>query len=132
MSASRSFLSQAKRKVTARCWPDWRVEGVAPGQAGQRLGCREPLPAVADLGQQGRRAHPARPGQAGEEGTVGMQRELLGDARLERLDLVADRADGPDEREGHRGHRVGASRRSGPAAPPRAGHAAPSPLRRPQ
>ena len=43
-----------------------------PGEAGQRLGRREALPAVADLGQQGRRPDTARARQAREDVTVGV------------------------------------------------------------
>jgi len=57
------------------------------GQADQRFGVGEAGAAVADLGQQSGGADGARAGQAGEDLGIGVQRELLGDLRLQCLDL---------------------------------------------
>ena len=111
MSASRSFLSQANRNVTARCWPHWRVDGAAPARQASDSGVGKRSRTVADLGQQGRRPDLARPGQAPEDPPVGMERELLGDPALELGDLLADGQERPDERE--RDRRPGVGPRAG-------------------
>jgi hypothetical protein len=102
MTAARSFLSQAEPNTTVWCLPDAGSMG-RPGQAGQRLGVGEPGPAVADLGQQGGGAHPARAGQGGEDGGVGMGAKPLHDLALELLDLGPDGVQGRDQPEGHHG-----------------------------
>ena len=89
--AARSCLSQAQRKVTARCFPELRVEGAAPARAAS-AGGGEAGAAVAELGQQGGRAHRAGPGQAPEGAAVRVQGQLLADPRLQLGDLGDQRA----------------------------------------
>ncbi|CCC45954.1 putative uncharacterized protein mb3249c [Mycobacterium canettii CIPT 140010059] len=60
------------------------------GQAGQRFGRGKTGSAVTDLGEQPGRAHGAGAGQGGEDVRVGVQGELLGDLRVEGLDLRGD------------------------------------------
>lgn len=59
-----------------------------PGQAGQRFGGGEPGSAVADLGQQPRRADPAGSGQAGKDVRIGVRVELAVDLGRQCLDLL--------------------------------------------
>jgi hypothetical protein len=57
------------------------------GQAGQRIRGRESASGVTDLAQQSCGPNGPGAGQAGEDRTVGVGRELLGDAGGEGLDL---------------------------------------------
>ena len=87
--------------------------GCGAGQAGQRLGGREPSAGVADLGQQPGGADGARPGSEVKMCGVGVGGELLGDLAVEGFDLVPDRAEGSDQGKGD----LGAGAACGPVVP---------------
>jgi hypothetical protein len=71
------------------------------GEAGQRLGCREPPARVTDLGQQPSRSNGARARQAGEHVRVGVGVQLFGDLVDQHVDLLDERAQRCQQRPGH-------------------------------
>lgn len=77
-------------------------------QAGQRFGRGETGSAVPDLGEQPGGADGAGAGQGGEDMRVGVQGELFGDLRVERLDLGRDAGERGDHGPGDVG--VGGTR----------------------
>ena len=87
MTAARSFLLHDQRNTAWLRLPDWRVEGQRAGERGERVVGGEPLPAVADLGEQAGGAHGPGAGQAGEDVPVGMRGEQRGDFLVQDGDL---------------------------------------------
>ena len=90
VTASRSCLSQAQRKLTARILPDWRVEGAAPGEGGpQGLGGGGSGGGSCHPGEQAGGADGAGAGQRGED-VRGVQGEFVGDLPGQGLDLLGE------------------------------------------
>ena len=96
-TASRSCLSQAQGKPTARLLPGGRGHA---GEAGQRFRSGKAAAAVADLGQQPRSTDLAASRQACEDLTVGVCRELLADLGGQGVDLLVQRGQQGQERSG--------------------------------
>ncbi|MDB5064917.1 MAG: hypothetical protein JWM18_1351 [Chloroflexi bacterium] len=93
-------MSQAQRKVTARCLPKLCVEGTAPARQASASGGRKAGAAVADLGEHGGGANGACAGQALEDEPVRVESELLGDLRLETVDTGEQAAQHLNEDQG--------------------------------
>ena len=99
-TASRSCLSAAQRKVTARTLPDWRVEGVTPArQASESAVGKRPRASPISVSSRAARTQPER----GRLVKIGVPVELLGDPGGEDLDLSGDGAQHGHERGGDDG-----------------------------
>src|SRR5690606_18763725 len=98
--ASRSFLLAAQRKVTARCLPEARVEGVTPASEERDSGSgnrarQSPISASSAAA----RMVPG-PGEGSEDVAVGVGVQQFSDPSVESLDLGVEGVEERHERQG--------------------------------